>query len=281
MTNDSYLQYLRDIAEHSQITPKRLTELFDTVWNSDDKLEVERAKSEVVSGNLGLVVDCALKNMKYVYAAKGKLSLLDLIGEGNAGLIKAVDYYDKNKSKDGAKFSTYAYTVIKQSIKRAFLRSKFVHIPEYHFKYWYKFRDLKEKYGDGLSNEAAAKEMNISIKLLRSIVKGMESGVMSIEDLVEDQVIEDDGGISGFIDRHELGEYLASKMEQLKPIEQEVITDVFFNGETILSVAQRHNVPRAKMDYHYNVALRQLRHWIRVDLGIDLDDQKIIDNFLE
>jgi len=271
---DTYLQYLRDIADHSQITPEKQAELFQIIWNSDDEDKVAAAKSEIVNGNLSLVVDCALKNMKYVYASEGKLSLIDLIAEGNTGLMKAVDYFGSDK----AKFSTYAYTVMKQHIKRAFLSSKFVHIPEYHFKYWYKFREIKEK-NKNISDEDAAKEMNISVKLLKSIIRGMDSGVVSLEDLVNDQV-SDDGGTSGVVDRHELGEYLAKKMKQLKPVEQEVLRAVFFDGESILSVAKKHNVPRAKMDHNYNVALRQLRYWIRVDLGIELDNQRIIDNFL-
>jgi RNA polymerase primary sigma factor len=160
------------------------------------KLVVEendpRAREQLVRSNLRLVVNIAKK-----YVGR-RMSLGDLIEEGNLGLIKAVDYFDPDH---GARFSTYAAWWIKQSIKRALLANiQPVHIPTYMVALMNQWRhttaELEGKLGRTLDVEEIAEIMHLPVrkaKIIHQVVKILSSvkDTSGTDGPDDDQLLED------------------------------------------------------------------------------------------
>lgn len=146
------MQELRTIP---QITEQEMAELFPKIKKKD-----EQAKKRIIEGNLRLVINIAKR-----YSCYG-LDFLDLIEEGNVGLIKAIEKYD---SKMGYNFSTYAFWWIRQYIQRAILnQTKTIHIPLYAYESIKKLINVSEKMREGLERQPTtaelAKKLRLSIK---------------------------------------------------------------------------------------------------------------------
>ena len=152
-TRSSFALYLREIGEEPLLTPAQEVELADRIKVGD-----EQARERMIKANLRLVVKIARD-----YEGFG-LPLLDLINEGNIGLMKAVDKFDPTK---GAKFSTYSSWWIKQAIKRSLSnQSKTIRLPIHLVEKIAKLRQvsvrLQEVLGREPSDEELAKELEIA-----------------------------------------------------------------------------------------------------------------------
>lgn len=146
--------YLNDIGKYSLLTAKEETDLAKRVKKGDKK-----AKEQMINANLRLVVRIAQDYNHF------GLPFLDLISEGNIGLIKAIDRFEPTK---GGKLSTYAAWWIKQSIKRALAnQSKTIRLPVHLVEKIAKLRrienTLKDQYRKDVSNEEIASLMNLPI----------------------------------------------------------------------------------------------------------------------
>ena len=125
-TNTSFTQYMREISKIPLLTPEEEKELFIKYKNATSEEEKEEIGEKIVKANLRLVISIAKR-----YADKG-LDLLDLIQEGNMGLIKTIEKFDVDK---GHKFSTYAYWWIRQSVTRAIAdQGRTIRIPVHMFE---------------------------------------------------------------------------------------------------------------------------------------------------
>ena len=184
--NDPVRMYLKEIGKISLLSLAEETELSERIANGD-----EEAKNRLAESNLRLVVSIAKK-----YIGQG-LPMLDLIQEGNIGLMKAVDKFNPNL---GYKFSTYATWWIRQAITRGISDSSRtirlpVHISEKVNKYKKFVRDYEDNYEHKPSDEEIMAYLDVNIENLKEIKKASNDKV-SLETPIGE---EDDSQLGDFI----------------------------------------------------------------------------------
>ena len=261
--DDPVKMYLKEIGKVPLLTLEREAELSKRMSEGDEK-----AKQELVEANLRLVVSIAKR-----YVGKG-LFFLDLIQEGNLGLMKAVSKFDYTK---GYKFSTYATWWIRQAITRAIAdQARTIRIPVHMVETIHKVtkvqRQMLQECGRDVSAEEIAKEMNMSSEKVREIIKiaqdpiSLETPVGEEEDSHIGDFIEDDASpapadaASYTLLREQLNEVLHT----LTPREEQVLKLRFGledgRTRTLEEVGQQFNITRERIRQIEAKALRKLRH---------------------
>ncbi len=244
-------------------------EIKDAVKHLDVAEEkVKRGKAELVEANLRLVVSIAKK-----YTNRG-LQFLDLIQEGNIGLMKAVDKFEY---KRGYKFSTYATWWIRQAITRAIAdQARTIRIPVHMIETINKLirtsRHLVQKLGREPTPEEIAERMDLPLDKVRKILKiarepiSLETPIGEEEDSHLGDFIEDKKAVSPLeaAIRYDLQRQINSALETLTPREEKVLRKRFGIGEatdhTLEEVGQDFEVTRERIRQIEAKALRKLRH---------------------
>ena len=262
-TDDPVRMYLKEIGKVPLLSPEEEIELATRMSQGD-----EEAKHRMTEANLRLVVSIAKR-----YVGRGML-FLDLIQEGNLGLIKAVEKFDYTK---GYKFSTYATWWIRQAITRAIAdQARTIRIPVHMVETINKTirvsRQLLQELGHDPSAEEIAREMDMPVEKVRDILKIAQEPV-SLETPIGE---EEDSHLGDFIPDEDasepseaasfslLREQLEEVLDTLAPREKKVLELRFgiVDGRTrtLEEVGKEFNVTRERIRQIEAKALRKLRH---------------------
>ena len=265
--DDPVRMYLKEIGRVPLLTAEQERELAMKM-ESNDKEEATEAQKQLAEANLRLVVSIAKR-----YVGRG-MWFLDLIQEGNLGLIKAVEKFDYHK---GYKFSTYATWWIRQAITRAIAdQARTIRIPVHMVETINKLtrvsRNLLQKNGREPTDEEIAVEMEIDVNRVREIKKISQEPV-SLETPVGE---EDDSHLGDFIEDHDapapadaasfmlLKEQLEDVLGTLTQREKNVLRLRFGledgRARTLEEVGKSFNVTRERIRQIEAKALRKLRH---------------------
>lgn len=261
--DDPVRMYLKEIGRVPLLTAQQEIELAKRMEKGD-----VAAQKELAEANLRLVVSIAKR-----YVGRGMM-FLDLIQEGNLGLIKAVEKFDYNK---GYKFSTYATWWIRQAITRAIAdQARTIRIPVHMVETINKLvrvsRALLQEYGREPTAEEIAEKMEVPVERVREIMKIAQEPV-SLETPIGE---EEDSHLGDFIEDHEaqapadvasftlLKEQLTEVLSTLTPREKDVLKLRFGledgKARTLEEVGKNFHVTRERIRQIEAKALRKLRH---------------------
>ena len=274
--DDPVRMYLKEIGKVPLLSPDEEIELAKKIELGD-----EEAKKKLAESNLRLVVSIAKR-----YAGRG-MQLLDLIQEGNLGLIKAVEKFDYRK---GYKFSTYATWWIRQAITRAIAdQARTIRIPVHMVETINRLvrtqRQLGQKLGREATPEELAKELDMPVERVREIMKISQDPV-SLETPIGE---EEDSHLGDFIQDNNvevpadaatytlLHEQLMDVLSTLTEREQKVLRLRFGLDDgrprTLEEVGRQFNVTRERIRQIEAKALRKLRHPSRSKILKDYLDE--------
>ncbi|MFH1996778.1 MAG: sigma-70 family RNA polymerase sigma factor [Candidatus Omnitrophota bacterium] len=263
---DAIKLYLKDIKKLPLLTAEEEREVAERIMKGDAK-----ARQKMIQSNLRLVINIA---KKYSYLG---VSMMDLIEEGNLGLMKAVEKYNPRK---GYRFSTYAAWWIKQYITRAIAnQGKTVRIPVYVIELMLRFKKVTEQLSNKLKRKPKlseiAKKMRLPMKRIRQINR-MITGISSLNapigtegsaefmDLIEDSnIVSAVDGISNFL----LQERVKNLLEKMSKREQKILSLRFGlkDGEThtLRDTAKYFGITRERVRQIEAAAMKKLRNMIQ------------------
>ena len=261
--NDPVRMYLKEIGRIPLLSTEEEAEVSLAVENGDDS-----ARNKLAESNLRLVVSIAKR-----YVGRGLL-FLDLIQEGNIGLMKAVEKFDYGK---GYKFSTYATWWIRQAITRALAdQARTIRVPVHMVETINKMvriqRQMTLELNREPSEEEIAKKMGISVDKVREVMKisqdpvSLETPIGEEDDSHLGDFIKDENSLSPeeYATNEILKEEINEVLSTLQPREQQVLELRFglIDGTcyTLEEVGKRFNVTRERIRQIEAKALRKLRH---------------------
>ena len=261
--NDPVRMYLKEIGQIKLLTMDEELDLAERIQNGD-----EQAKNILAEANLRLVVSIAKR-----YVGRGML-FLDLIQEGNIGLMKSVEKFDVSK---GYKFSTYATWWIRQAITRAIAdQARTIRVPVHMVETINKLariqRQLTLELNREPTEEELAKKMNVSVEKIREIYKisqepvSLETPIGEEDDSHLGDFIKDERNLSPeeYATNEMLKDEIAEVLETLTEREEKVIRLIFGledgKSRTLEEVGQLFGVTRERIRQIEAKALRKLRH---------------------
>lgn len=264
--------YLKEVRTIPLLTADEEVALSNCIRKRKFGKECEHARKKMIRANLRLVINIA---KKYIHLG---IPLLDLVEEGNLGLMKAVDKFDASR---GFRFSTYGAWWIRQGIIRAIAQQgKMVRLPVYINELLTKWKKTREQLTQKLhrppTDEEIAKKMHVSRDRIEEINLWLSTKTSSLEapigdeeenqvlDLVENQnVVQPDEAVERMFDK----ERVDNLIEKMSPREKEVLDMRFGLADgktsTLAEVAKKLKVSRERVRQIEEEALKKLRKFVK------------------
>ncbi|MDQ7787513.1 MAG: sigma-70 family RNA polymerase sigma factor [Thermodesulfovibrionales bacterium] len=255
----------RQVESETGIKVQELKAKWDRITRA--RLLVTEAKNELITRNLRLVVNVAKH-----YIGRG-LSLLDLIQEGNIGLMRAIDKYDYTK---GFKFSTYATWWIRQAVTRAIMdQTKTIRVPVHMMEFYNKVaktsKELTLQFGREPSKEEIAKQLGVSRIKIEEVFRIIQDTIalqtpLGDEGSTIEDFISDKESLSPYSNTeiNDVTDYILSVLNTLTPKEAEIIRRRFGIGfekdHTLEEVGRHFCITRERVRQIEAKALRKLKH---------------------
>ncbi len=279
--DSSFGRYLRDISKYPRISLQREHELSCIIREGNNEEQVEAAIEELVNSNLRLVVHCLKDFSGYLSSSGIHISRMDLIAEGNLALINSARKFDSSHGCDEEggrtrrRFSSYACKSIKCAMRRALMRGRMIHIPEYHFAHWSEIKTLREEYGEMLTDDILASHLDVNNTVLKMIKTSEGTHTCMLEDLVAG---DDDGAWESFMpnsqspspleeaQQHDLRSFLFSEIQKLPTRTARMIQSRFMldNNMSLAEMAEEFGVSAERCRQVCCQGLEKLRSQLMV-----------------
>jgi RNA polymerase primary sigma factor len=233
---------------------------------------ISEAKNELITHNLRLVINIAKNYVAKNYVERG-LTLLDLIQEGNIGLMKAVD---KFKYEKGFKFSTYATWWIRQAITKALIdQAKTIRVPVHMMEFYNRVtkssRELTQQLEREPSKEEIAKRLSVSTEKIEEVFRAIQDPIalqtpLEDEDSNLEDLVSDKDSLSPYFDteKNNVTEQILKILHTLTPREEKVIKMRFGIGvdrdHTLEEVGRHLSITRERVRQIEEKALAKLKH---------------------
>lgn len=241
-SDSTYDRYLKDISKHPRISREREDSLCKIISKGKKKEYVEAAVDELVRSNLRLVVHCVKSFSSFIGTSRTSITIMDLIAEGNLALVKAAQNFNPGyQTEDHAepiRFSAYACQCIKNAMRKAFRKARFIHIPDHHYAYWKQLKELSDNQTETVSDKVLQEKLDIGSSRLKTIKLGLQSNTVMLEDFTYDDgdahwsdFMEDSNAINPHseADHTDLRAYLMDQMETLPPRTKEMLSLMFLS----------------------------------------------------
>jgi RNA polymerase sigma factor (sigma-70 family) len=273
---DIYIDSIKDIPILSLEEETGLSVVIHS--EESDESQIQSAIDKLVISNLKLVVKYAQEYYNnYKETREFSLSLMDLIEEGNFGLIKSASSFDHEKGR----FTTHASWHIKKWIRQAHKNHRFIRIPANHHAILNKIRVLENeetKIDDKVKKEVA-NEFNVSVKLIDLIIVESSNKVQSLnvsasdgESVISmlDMIPSEEESGPDKIESEEKKKYLMGKIKTLSPSEQEIIFARYFKSDpaTYEEIAKKQGISKQRVSQIANDALKKLHRKIKEDKAL-------------
>ncbi len=270
MLNQDIQKYIGFIKGVNPLSKKKQHELCVFIKTSDDIKAIEKAKIQLIESNLKFVVKCATRFQNNFNETN--IDILDLISEGNIGLMKAANEYDPF-NESGANFTSFAFHLINHCIVKAIKDFRIIKFPRTYYGYNRKIKELVNKYGEDVSDDMICKELNIRQDTLDSCRKFIYTNYDYIDEIREknDFIIPEltYSDASGFnkIDSEEFSNFIQKHIDKLPKKHKVVLSRLYMYGDqiTLEKVAQTLGQSKQNIDSIKKRALAKLKKSLILD----------------